>query len=50
MSESPEIKHKVPVKDYPEGTKPKRVPKEVTETLKGVVSTKKIGKLKGNFL
>ncbi len=50
MSESPETKHKVPVKNYPEGTKPKRVAKEVTETLKGVVSTKKIGKLKKQYV
>ena len=46
MSESQEVKFKVKVYDYPEGTKPKRVAKEVTESLKGVVSTKKIGKLK----
>ena len=46
MSDAPEIKFKVEVYDYPEGEKPKRVSKEVTESLKGVVSTKKIGKLK----
>tara|TARA_B100000745_G_scaffold153904_1_gene100810 strand:+ start:183 stop:455 length:273 start_codon:yes stop_codon:yes gene_type:complete len=46
MSEAPETKFKVKVYNYPEGKKPKRVPKEVTESLKGVVSTKKIGKLK----
>ena len=46
MSDAPETKFKVKVYDYPEGEKPKRVSKEVTESLKGVVSTKKIGKLK----
>ena len=46
MNEEPETKFKVKVYKYPEGKKPKRVPKEVTESLKGVVSTKKIGKLK----
>jgi len=46
MSEVPETKFKVKVYDYPEGEKPKRVSKEVTKSLKGVVSTKKIGKLK----
>ena len=46
MSDAPETKFKVKVYDYPEGEKPKRVSKEVTKSLKGVVSTKKIGKLK----
>ena len=46
MSDAPETKFKVKVYDYPEGEKPKRVSKEITESLKGVVSTKKIGKLK----
>ena len=46
MSDVPETKFKVKVYDYPEGEKPKRVSKEVTKSLKGVVSTKKIGKLK----
>ncbi len=46
MSDVAETKFKVKVYDYPEGQKPKRVAKEVTESLKGVVSTKKIGKLK----
>ena len=46
MSDAPETKFKVKVYDYPEGENPKRVSKEVTESLKGVVSTKKIGKLK----
>ena len=46
MSDAPETKFKVKVYDYPEGEKPKRVSKDVTKSLKGVVSTKKIGKLK----
>jgi len=46
MSDAPETKFKVKVYDYPEGEKPKRISKEITKSLKGVVSTKKIGKLK----
>ena len=46
MDNAPEIKFKVKVYDYPEGQKPQRVKKEISEALKGVASAKKISKLK----
>jgi hypothetical protein len=46
MEKAPEVKFKVKVYDYPKDQKSPRVKKEVTEALKGVVSTKKISKLK----
>ena len=46
MENVPEIKFKVKVYDYPKDQKPPRVKKEVTKSLKGVVSAKKISKLK----
>jgi len=46
MKSPPEVKFKVKVYDYQEGQKPPRIEKEVTKALKGVVSAKKISKLK----
>ena len=45
MDNAPEIKFKVKVYDYPEGQKPQRVKKEISNALKGVASAKKIAKL-----
>ena len=41
MENAPEIKFKVKVYDYPEGQKPQRVKKEISNALKGVASAKK---------
>lgn len=48
MNDVQETKFKVKIYDYPEGKKPKRVPKEVMKLLKDdkIASAKKIAKLK----